>query len=142
MHSVFYALCISNTHSIYPFAANIYFELHKNESYNNYYVEYIFDGLSLLTIDYDNFKTKVLESIWPEEKINDFCNLEQEDKTEADSKKFKTICLILVYTNSAFFVLTLVFMSLFIHSCKKNKKKKNILGINDSILSGVDKENN
>ena len=125
-----------------PFAANIYFELHKNESYNNYYVEYIFDGLSLLTIDYDNFKSKVFESIWSEEKIINFCNLEQEDKAEDDSKKFKKICLILVYTNSAFFVLTVVFMSLFIHSCKKNKKKKNILGINDSILSGVDKENN
>ena len=125
-----------------PFAANIYFELHKNESNNNYYVVYIFDGLSLLSIDYDNFKSKVFESIWSEEKIINFCNLEQEDKAEDDSKKFKKICLILVYTNSAFFVLSVVFMSLFIHNCKKNKKKKNSLSTYDSILSGVDKENN
>ena len=125
-----------------PFAANIFFELHKNESNNNYYVEYIFDGISLLILDYDKFKSKVLESIWSDEKINNFCNFEQEDKSENDTEKFKTISFILLITNSVFFILTVIFMSLFIHNCKKTKKQKYSLGINDSILAGVDKENN
>ena len=124
-----------------PFAANIFFELHKNESSNNFYVEYIFDGISLLNLDYDKFREKVLESIWSEEKINNFCNFEQEDKSESDSDKFKTISLILLITNAVFFVSTVIFMSLFIYNCKKNKKKYS-LNLNDSILAGVDKENN
>ena len=124
-----------------PFAANIFFELHKNESSNNFYVEYIFDGISLLSLDYDKFREKVLESIWSEEKINNFCNFEQEDKSESDSDKFKTISLILLITNAVFFISTVIFMSLFIYNCKKNKKKYS-LNLNDSILAGVDKENN
>ena len=77
-----------------PFAANIFFELHKNESNKNFYVEYIFDGVSLLNLDYDKFREKVLEAIWSEEKINNFCNFEQEEKSENDSEKFRTISFV------------------------------------------------
>jgi len=125
-----------------PFAANIFFELHKNESNKNFYVEYIFDGVSLLNLDYDKFREKVLEAIWSEEKINNFCNLEQEEKSENDSEKFKTISFVLLITNAVFFILTVIFMSLFIYNFKKIKKQKLSLDLNDSILAGVGKENN
>ena len=125
-----------------PFAANIFFELHKNASNKNFYVEYIFDGVSLLNLDYDKFREKVLEAIWSEEKINNFCNLEQEEKSENDSEKFKTISFVLLITNSVFFISTVIFMSLFIYNFKKIKKQKYSLDLNDSILAGVGKENN
>lgn len=127
-----------------PFAANIYFELHKNESNNHYYVEYIFDGVSLLTLNYPDFKSKVLESIWSEEKINDFCYIEEENKYEndIDFEKYKSISLILLITNSVFVILTAVFMSLFIYYCKKSKNCRYSIEINDSILDRADKENN
>ena len=40
-----------------PFASNIYFELHKNESEpDNYYIKYILDGETKLIMDYPEFK--------------------------------------------------------------------------------------
>ena len=125
-----------------PFAANIFFELHKNESNKNFYVEYIFDGVSLLNLEYDKFRVKVLEAVWSEEKINNFCNFEHEEKSENDSEKFKTISFVLLITNSVFFISTVIFMSLFIYNFKKIKKQKYSLDLNDSILAGVGKENN
>lgn len=125
-----------------PFAANIFFELHKNASNKNFYVEYIFDGVSLLNLDYDKFREKVLAAIWSEEKINNFCNFEQEEKSEKDSEKFRTISFVLLITNSVFFISTVIFMSLFIYNFKKNKSKNYSLDLNDSILAGVGKENN
>ena len=122
-----------------PFAASIYFELHKNGT-NDYYVEYIFDGKSLLTLDYNSFKNKVLEKIWSEEQINNFCYPDQEgqaDKNEnnSDNKKYKKATLILCISNGIFFVLTLVFLFLFIHYRKKSKTSLDISTKNEPILA-------
>lgn len=118
-----------------PFAANIYFELHKNGT-NKYYVEYIFNGMSLLQLNYEIFKAKVLEAIWNEDKINKFCYQEEDDKLE----KYKTLNFILIISNSVFAVLTVLFLSLFIYCCKKNKKSYVSRAINDSILIDEDKQ--
>ena len=122
-----------------PFAATVYFELHKNGT-NDYYVEYIFDGKSLLTLDYNIFKNKVLEKIWSEEQINNFCYPDQEDQTDkngnnSDNKKYKKATLILCITNGIFFVLTLVFLFLFIHYRKKSKTSLDISTKNEPILA-------
>ena len=124
-----------------PFAANIYFELHKNDS-NIYYVNYIFDGLSMVTLEYSDFKAKVLENIWTEENINNFCFPEKQDQ-DSDLKKYKSISIILLITNLFFLVSTAIFMYLFIYYCKKSKKHfSNSMDKNDSILSGAGKESN
>ena len=122
-----------------PFAASIYFELHKKGT-NDYYVEYIFDGKSLLTKDYNSFKNKVLEKIWSEEKINNFCYPKEEsqnDKTGNDSNNetYKNATLILSITNAIFFVLTIVFIFLSIHYRKKSKTSLDISAKNEPILS-------
>ena len=120
-----------------PFAANIYFELHKKDL-DNYYVEYIYDGLSLLTLDYPIFKTKVLEAVWSEEEINEFCFTEKDNQSEIE--KYKSISFILLLTNSFFFIATGIFMSLFIYYFKKSKKNAySSSALSLSILSGVSK---
>ena len=126
-----------------PFAASIYFELHKKGT-NDYYVEYIFDGKSLLTKDYNSFKNKVLEKIWSKEKINNFCYPKEEsqtDKTGNDSNNetYINATLILSITNAIFFVLTLIFIFLFLHYRKKSKTLSFNSSKNESILPEVDK---
>ena len=122
-----------------PFAASIYFELNKNDT-NDYYVEYIFDGKTLLRKDYNSFKNKVLEKIWSEEKINNFCypDTESQQEKKGNNEKYKKSTLILSITNGIFFVLTLVFIFLFIHYRKKSKTLINISTKNDPILAEMD----
>ena len=118
-----------------PFSATIYFELHKTEA-NDYYVEYIFDGKTLLTKDYNSFKNKVLEKIWSEEEINNFCYPKLENP---DNKKYKYATFILFITNAIFFILTLVFIILFIYYRKKSKNIPRIPDEEEPIIAEMNK---
>ena len=106
-----------------PFASNIYFELHKNESESDkYYIEYILDGETKLTLDYPEFKTKVLEAVWSDEKINNFCNPPKTDENKNDYEKYKTYFYAFLSTTIFLFITTVVSFVLFILFYKKNKK--------------------
>lgn len=130
-----------------PFSSNIYFELNKteSESEDKYYVEYILDGKTLLTMDYPNFKAKVLEAVWSDEEINKFCFLpEKEEKqnqtqnyTNSDNeyKKYKSTTYLFLSTTLFFFISTSIFMLLFILYYKKNKQNSENLLTIDSALN-------
>ena len=127
-----------------PFASNIYFELHKNETEDEspqYYVEYILDGKSLLIMDYTEFKTKVLNAIWSDGDINNFCypSEKKENKTEnyfSEYEKYKSFTYIFLSTTIFLFISTIVMMVLFIIYIKKYKKYSGNLLSGDSILDG------
>jgi hypothetical protein len=104
------------------FGANIYFELHKNEFNNNinYIVKYFYDGEELLNIDYYEFKRKVNEVVWSDEKIKNFCyRKNDESKNDDNSFKINTLSLILIITNGIFFISTIIFLILFFYYKKK-----------------------
>ena len=110
---------------------------------NDYFVEYIFNGETLLTKDYKSFKNIILEKIWNEDKINNFCYPKDESKqnkseNNPNNEKYKIATLILSITNGIFFVLTLVFIFLFIQNRKKTKILLNN-SKNEPILSEIEK---
>ena len=107
-----------------PFAANVYFELHKNNSgENQYYVEYIYDGKSMMKIDYNDFKNKVIEALWSEEEIKHFCYKTEDEKPDNNSEldKYKTYSLVCLILMIIFFISTICFLALFIIFYKKSK---------------------
>jgi len=125
-----------------PFASNIYFELHKNKSESDkFYIEYILDGVTKLKMDYPEFKTKVLEAVWSDEKINKFCyppekEDEKTDENKTEYEKYKTYTIALLSTTIFLFISTVVFIILFILFYKKTKKYSGNLLTNDSTLNG------
>ena len=109
------------------FGANIYFELHKNETNNKYTVKYFYDGELLLEEEYNYFKKKVLENIMSEEKIHDFCFQEENNKKDNDKSSNSSTIILLVISNIIFLVATVVLAFLLFY----NKKNKNT-EINDN----------
>ena len=129
------------------FASNIYFELHKNKSeseLDKYYIEYILDGITKLIMDYPEFKTKVLDSVWSDEDINKFCyppekediTDEKTDENKTEYEKYKTYTIALLSTTIFLFISTVVFLALFIVHYKKYKTFSGNSITNDSILNG------
>ena len=108
------------------FGAHVYFELHKNDSdSNNFFVKYFYDGEVKLIKDYYEFKKRVSEVIWSDDKIKEFCfRNNKSDDTTFVMDNFK---LALIITNSIFIITTIVFLSLFVYYKKKlnnNKSEK------------------
>lgn len=65
---------VFNTSLIYPnFGANLFLELHKNDSSGEYYVEYLFNGETMLQIPFEKFKTNIMRNIWNESTIKAKC---------------------------------------------------------------------
>lgn len=68
---------VFNTSIIYPnFGANLVLELHKNETNDEYYVEYLFNGELMIRMNFWDFKRRVLNEIWDDGQIRKFCNNE------------------------------------------------------------------
>lgn len=108
------------------FGAHIYFELHKDDNDSNkYIVKYFYDGEKKLEKDYYEFKNRVSEVIWSEDKIKNFCFRNNNDDTTFVLDNFK---LTLIITNSIFLITTIVFLSLFVYYKKKfnNNNPENI----------------
>jgi len=61
------------------FACNIYFELYKNKTNNNYIIKYYNNDLLMLNIEYYNFKEKIKKLLWNEREIDNFCNGKKEN---------------------------------------------------------------
>ena len=61
------------------FGCNIYFELYKIKSDNKYIIKYYNNDSLILYIDYYTFKKKVMEMIWNDKDIDDFCNGDKEN---------------------------------------------------------------
>ena len=114
--------------SFVPFAATVYFELHRNDS--DYYVEYIYDGETLMKKNFNEFKEKVLETVWSQE----------QPETDSDIDKYKTLNVVLIVFAAVFFILTVVFLVLFIFYYKVSKNS-NRVEIKGSLLT-KEKDNN
>ena len=114
------------------FGTHIYFELHRDDSDNNKFtVKYFYDGEKLLDKDYYIFKKRVEEVIWSDKKIKEFCfrddNENEKDNDENDkSFNMDNVKLILIITNSVFFISTVVFLALFIYYKKKLNNSERI----------------
>ena len=93
---------VFGTKFIFPsFCSTILFELHKNEENNIYEIKYIINDELLLTINYNDFKKKVLEIIWNEEKIEEFCQFSiiksnEIEKIKIENTKYKKIIGVLI----------------------------------------------
>ena len=88
-----------NTKWIFPgFSTTVLFELHKNEEKNIYEIKYFVNDEMLLNINYDDFKRKVLDIIWNEEKIEKFCkfNIITAGKMDIEIKKYHKYIAILI----------------------------------------------
>lgn len=109
------------------FGANIYFELYRNENSNNYTVKYLYDGEKLVDIEYNEFKKKVLETVWSDEKIHDFCF--QEEKSNDNNKTIT----ILIITNIIFIISTGIFAFLLFR--RKNNSESDEKINNNKLLS-------
>ena len=117
------------------FGANIYFELHKDkieDSDNdyNYTVKYFYDSKLMLKIDYDTFKKKVLENVWNEEQIHNFCF--QEEKDDNKNKDNSSIIIALIITIIVLFITTIIFALLFLYY--RNKALSSCIISNDKLI--------
>ncbi len=100
------------------FGSHIFFELHKDDVQDNKYtVKYFYEGQLLLEKEYNEFKDKVLENLWSEQKVHDFCFQEEKKNEEENSY----IILILIITNIIFVISTGIFIFLFFYHRKKGK---------------------
>ena len=112
------------------FGAHIYFELHEDDFDNKKFtVKYFYDGEKLLDEDYYQFKKRVEEVIWSDEKIKEFCFRDNNNKESDESDKtfsIDNIKLTLIITNSVFFISTIVFLALFIYYKKKLNNSERI----------------
>ena len=111
------------------FGANIYFELHKDDTNDNkFIVKYFYDGEKLLEKDYYEFKNRVSDIIWSDDKIEEFCFRENKEKENQDEKSFEldTLTLILIITNGIFFIGTIVLIYLIVYYKKKINKSNEI----------------
>ena len=106
------------------FGAHVYFELHKDDSDDNkYIVKYFYDGEKKLEKDYYEFKKRISEVIWSDEKIKDFCF--KNDKNDDKGFVLDNFKLALIITNSIFLITTIVFLILFVYYKKKLNNNKN-----------------
>ena len=106
------------------FGAHIFFELHKDDNENNkYIVKYFYDGELLLEKDYNLFKEKVMETLWNEKKIKDFCF--QENNKDNDKENNSSIIILLIITNIIFFISTGILIFLIFYYGKKNNDMEN-----------------
>ena len=117
---------IFNTKWLFPsFSTTILFELHKNDEKNLYEIKYLLNDETLLTINYDEFKRKVMEIIWNEEKIENFCQFsiihtDKINKLNTKIKKYRTIIFILTVI-----IISSLFYNIY-NSLKRRKKMKDI----------------
>ena len=95
---------IFNTKFIFPSFCSIY------------EIKYFVNDELLLTINYNDFKMKVLEIIWNEQKIEDFCQFsiiksEKIDNLKTENKKYRIIIvfLILIIISSLSFNIYILF---------------------------------
>ena len=91
------------------FACNLFFELHKDK--DKYYIKYFIDEKLMLNINYEIFKKKVIEKIWSQKDIDNFC--------------FGNVILILypnLYLFLTFLIMTLIIFIFVFISCKYYKE--------------------
>ena len=117
---------IFNIKWLFPsFSSSILFELHKNVEKNIYEIKYLMNDETLLTINYEDFKRKVMEIIWDEEKIENFCQFsiihsDKINKLNDKIKKYQTIIFILIVV-----IISILFFNIY-NSIKRRKKMKDI----------------
>ena len=130
LHEVF-LMAFDKDYFIFPkFASQIAFKITtknnslKKENYSDYYVNYYFDDELLFNIAVSEFIEKIESHIWTREKINEYCDLNEEiivinaKKTNRGSDKAKKAYKILV---SIFIILSafLLVLSIFFNDSIK-----------------------
>lgn len=83
------------------FGSNMFFELYKKEgeikgNLNDYYVEYYFDNKFVHKWDFDEFKENILKVAWDEDKIDNYCSENKDNKNSKMSYKILFIVSIVV----------------------------------------------
>ena len=110
------------------FSESINIELYSEQNYK-YKVRYL-KGYNdiIFDIDYDNFKKQIENTIWNKEKINEFCNFENENKKDIDKadkknkiNKFGASVIIILSIIDGFLIAFLILICV-----KKNIKNKKI----------------
>ena len=108
------------------FGSHVYFELHKDDEDNTkYFVRYYFNGRLLLEKDFNTFKEKVLNTVWSDEKIHNFCYPKEENKEpnkeiKDDKNNNSAVITVLIITNIFTLIVTVIFIILFLNQRKKN----------------------
>ena len=97
-------------------SSNLYYELHKSkskcENIECYYIEYYMNDELLLTIGYKEFKNKVQQMIWSDDRIMQYCS---------PSLKGRLIIIIIA---GLVIIISVLFLTLSVLCFKKEKKKK------------------
>ena len=131
----------------YPkFASQISFEIvtkdgAKGEKEEDYLFKYYFDDDLIFNITVKEFKTKLIEHIWDDTKINTFCgyNSESKDQKKNNDKNninLMKICLIIFISLIFFFLISTIVLCIIL--LKNNKHDSRIY---NSLIPVNDEEN-
>ena len=109
------------------FADSRYFELYIDDSDGHLKVRYLKgDSTTKLNINYDEFKEKINQRTWSNEKVYEFCQIENnKKKNEGNNNKAKGNNLLYISIMIVLIVLNLVLIIFFISYCffgNKNEK--------------------
>ena len=103
---------IFGTPLIYPhYGSNLNLKLIQNE--NEFYVEYYFYDDLIYKTNFNNFKEKILEGLWTNEEISEFCNRDVK-LTDFNFALFIFVVCFIIFISCAF--------SFFIYKYLKRKK--------------------
>lgn len=101
------------------FASNVFFELYKDDN-GNYKVSYLIDDELMLTISFDEFKSKIEENIMSDDDIEHFCYVKVDDERDKTIKTFIIMTITFASTTLLFLISTIIF---YIKSRKTSKKQ-------------------
>ena len=115
---------------IYPlFASSLNIELYKKNNLkkndlidSDYEIEIYFDGEYLVTVQYDEFKKKLLKNVLSENEIESFCNLKPYLDREK-IKKFKNLAFTFIVITIIIIIVAIILGVLYIYTKKKVNDK-------------------
>ena len=113
---------VFGTNKLYvPFGANVFFEVYKNNN-SEYKLRYLYNDEEMLDISYEEFKRKVMENVWSNEKISKFCENEKEDNVDVMKM---LVCLVIVFgLTSLILVIKTIYLYVKLQKGKKSLSKK------------------
>ena len=116
---MFMSVVFDTKYKYVSFASNVFFELYKDDN-SNYKVSYLIDDELMLTMSFDDFKTKIEENIMTDDEIENFCYLKVDDEKDKTIKTFIIMTITFASTTLLFLILTIVF---YLRNRKHSKKQ-------------------
>ena len=100
------------------FAESRFFELYKDDK-DVYKVRYLRgDASTKIDIKFDEFKNKINEVTWSDEKVNEYCQFTKEDKKSKSTSIFYIVMICLAGVNALFLIILIILYA------KKSKSSK------------------